>query len=700
MVKIVPEFNNWTRGELSKKMRGRNDLELYRAGLEKQQNFETDIQGSSTYRKGSEFLGETKDNNKAYLYEFIFNEAESYALEFTNTKLRFWTKGVNGKFGIVESSPGVPLEITTSYLEADLAELKVSQSADTMYIAHRNYHPKILVRTGASTFTFNDHTLTGTIPAGMNWTDADNYPDAVNIFERRLLYAGSNNNPQTIFASQSFEYDNFTQGTDDDDGYQYTIGSNKKNRIRWMSSSIDICVIGTQGGHFEMKGAGTTTGITPSNVQINRTTGNNCANLSPLNINNSILYLRSGGEKIESYQYSVDTDGNIAIDRSFLSEEITRSSIKHMTFYNGNIDYLIASLEDGRAVTLVWKPEQSVFAWSDRKTKGKYISFASLPQEIGSNRLIQSVERVIDGSTKNYIEVQAENYNLPDLEDFYTGDKEADVETYKEELYEEQKEYIHVDSSLTYNGLDIGINAGADLTITVNVAGSTDVSVTSTTPIFNINMINNQIREKGKTGWATITGFVSATEVLVTIDAVFVNTTLVAGDYYITANTISGLDHLEGEEVSICVDGGAQPRKTVESGSISLGANDEVQGSVVHVGLPYNGIMKTLNIPVDGPQGSGQAARKNLKNINVQFLETLGAKVGTNIYDLEDLEFLDIFTEGVTNNMDRPPRPFSGYKLVTVKETTQRNKNIVILKDDPTPCTVQQIIPEVNMYNN
>lgn len=695
MVKIIPQFNNWTRGELSKKMRGRNDLDIYRAGLEKQLNFETDLQGSSTYRLGSTFLGETKDNNLAYLYEFVFNEAESYALEFTDGFLRFWTAE-----GIVLDG-GSPLEIATPYAEADLPELKIAQSADIMYIAHRNYAPRVLTRTGANTFTLGLHVLTGTVPTGMDWVgNPETYPDAVGIFERRLIYAGSNANPQTVFGSQSFEYNNFTQGTNDDDGYEYTIGSNRRNRIRWISAFADVAVIGTQGGHFELTGAGTTTGVTPSNVQINRTTSKGCANLQPVNVDNVILYLRSGREIIESYQYSLDSDSNLSIDRIFLSEEITRSGVKHMTFFGGKIDFLVTATDDGRAPSLVWKPEQSVFAWNDKVTEGKYISFASLPQEVGSNRLIQSVSREINGMTMNYIEVRSDTYNLPDFEDFYTGNLDSDKETFKQVLWEAQKEYIHVDSSLTYNGLDIGRNANADITITSNVAESTGVSVTSTQPIFTADSVNNQIRERGCNGWATITSFVSATEVLVTIDVEFCETTLVAGDYYITANTISGLDHLEGEEVSICVDGSAQPRKIVESGSVMLGENDEVQGSVVHVGLPYDGIMKTMNLAIDGPSGSGQAARKLLKNVDIQFLETIGAKVGTDIYRLEELEFLRVFSDNVFNNTDRPPEPFSGYKRVSVKDDTSKDKRVIVLKDDPTPCTIQQIIPEANLYNN
>ena len=49
------------------------------------------------------------------------------------------------------------------------------------------------------------------------------------------------------------------------------------------------------------------------------------------------------------------------------------------------------------------------------------------------------------------------------------------------------------------------------------------------------------------------------------------------------ATTISGLDHLEGQTVSVLADGSTHPDKTVSSGSITL----DRSSTKVKVGLPY-----------------------------------------------------------------------------------------------------------------
>ena len=78
---------------------------------------------------------------------------------------------------------------------------------------------------------------------------SDNYPSVVTFFEQRLVFAGTNNNPQTIFFSKNGSYTDFTTGSNADDALVYTIASNTVNEIRWMSATR-VLVIGTAGGEF------------------------------------------------------------------------------------------------------------------------------------------------------------------------------------------------------------------------------------------------------------------------------------------------------------------------------------------------------------------------------------------------------------------------------------------------------------------
>ncbi|PCI96671.1 MAG: hypothetical protein COB14_09885 [Alphaproteobacteria bacterium] len=71
------------------------------------------------------------------------------------------------------------------------------------------------------------------------------------------------------------------------------------------------------------------------------------------------------------------------------------------------------------------------------------------------------------------------------------------------------------------------------------------------------------------------------------------------------ASTWSGLDHLEGEEVSIVADGAVLPSQTVSGGQITLAE----PVSTVEIGLPYTHIVEPLPPNEVGQVGSGRKLR-------------------------------------------------------------------------------------------
>ncbi|MCP4991634.1 MAG: hypothetical protein GY928_37915, partial [Colwellia sp.] len=78
------------------------------------------------------------------------------------------------------------------------------------------------------------------------------------------------------------------------------------------------------------------------------------------------------------------------------------------------------------------------------------------------------------------------------------------------------------------------------------------------------------------------------------------------------ATIISGLDHLEGEEVAILSDGYTVPDQVVTSGSITL----DVAASKVHVGLRYTPAIETLDI--DTPSESVKAQNISVSKVTIE----------------------------------------------------------------------------------
>ncbi|UVK37638.1 hypothetical protein LHFGNBLO_004703 [Mesorhizobium sp. AR10] len=148
MTTLYPVQDHFTRGEISPRLHARASLDLYRAALSKCENFVTLPHGGIRKRGGTYFVGEVKaSQKKTRAIPFIFSSEQAYCLEFGDLYIRVYAYGA--RVGTVE--------VASPYLEADLFDLAYVQSADQMWITHRNYPPRVLTRTAHTTWTLDDY---------------------------------------------------------------------------------------------------------------------------------------------------------------------------------------------------------------------------------------------------------------------------------------------------------------------------------------------------------------------------------------------------------------------------------------------------------------------------------------------------------------------------------------------------------------
>lgn len=139
---------NFTRGEITPYLHARVDIDDYRAGLALMRNWVPLRYGGMTRCPGTYLYGFAKTAAKtARFIPFLFNRAQTYAIEAGDLYFRFWN--VNGQ---VESPPGTPYEVVTPYLEADLKYIQVRQSGDLVFIFCRGYWPRVLTRTSETSW--------------------------------------------------------------------------------------------------------------------------------------------------------------------------------------------------------------------------------------------------------------------------------------------------------------------------------------------------------------------------------------------------------------------------------------------------------------------------------------------------------------------------------------------------------------------
>lgn len=146
--------------------------------------------------------------------------------------------------------------------------------------------------------------------------------------------------------------------------------------------------------------------------------------------------------------------------------------------------------------------------------------------------------------------------------------------------------------------------------------------------------------------------------------------------------TITGLDHLEGEEVAVLANGAVQASKTVSGGEITI---DEAADRVV-VGLSYTYRASPMRLDITTPAGTTHGSIKKISELIVSFFATGGARYGdgTDTYDID---------WRTTEDYDSPPALFTGDSPnLSFDGGFSTEDNIVISGSDPLPCTIRAII--------
>jgi hypothetical protein len=300
-------------------------------------------------------------------------------------------------------------EIATPYAEADLFDLRFAQSADTMYIVHPSYDVRTLTRTDHNAWTFATPTFSGSPSPGLS--GSDNRPSVVTFFEQRLVFANSNNNPQTVWFSKNGDYTNFTVGTADDDALIYTIASNQVNAVRFLSATR-VLTIGTSGGEYVL--TATNDGpVTPTTTLIRKYSNYGSANVEPVQVADVTLFAQRGGRKVREFRYAgeVNTAGYQAPDMTILAEHITEGGINQFAYQQEPDSVIWAIRADGTLLGLTYRREEEVVAWHKHIIGGSFgsgqavvESIATLPTDTGEDELFMVVKRTIQSVTRRYVE--------------------------------------------------------------------------------------------------------------------------------------------------------------------------------------------------------------------------------------------------------------------------------------------------------
>jgi len=647
------------------------------------------------------------------------------------------------------------------WLATDVGRIVKFNSGEAIITARTN--ATVAVATITTAFT-NDNAI-----AAFNlgaFSDTTGHPSCVSFFEQRLVFAGTKDEPQTLYFSKSGDYENMTTGTNADDAMVYTIASNQVNKIRYLKS-VRTLLIGTTGGEFSVSADGTDAAVTPTNVTIKRQSSFGAANVDAQPAGNAVLFLQRAKRKIRELAYNFDADGYVAPDLTILNETVTDSGINEMAYQQAPDSILWCVRQDGILSGLTYQRTDNVVAWHRHIIGGKsdttkniiqqQISFTANTTTVnGTNNTItlashglatndpiyyyaaaNPITGISSGSLYFVIRTDANTIKLATTAANsaagttigLTGPSTASTQF----IYQG----VNISSNVIYSAAhgfrtgniifydNVGTSIGG---LSENIAyyvsrvddnqfklftDSKLVTVVSLTSAHTSEQTDNILQDAKVESVATISGDLNEDELWI-ISQRWVNGAVrrfvecfsdfdfdetAPQDFKfldshlsysgVAVSSLSGLDHLEGETVSILADGATHATKVVTSGAIALTRS----ATKVVVGLPYASVLQTMRIEAGAGQfeGTAQAKIKRISKVTLRLFETVGAKVGPSLDNLETVPFRT--TSGA---MDLPVSTFlAGDKEVEFADDYNTDGFIFVKQDQALPLTVLALYPTI-----
>ena len=670
MARVAVQLTNFTGGELSPRLDGRNDLQKYPTGCKTLENMIVFPHGSAARRSGTQFVAEVKDSSKeTRLIPFEFSTTQTYMLEFGNQYIRFYKDD-----GQILSS-GSAYEIASPYLEAELFDIKYAQSADVMYLCHPNHPVKKLARTGHTSWTLTSVEFT-------------NGPFMDHNIETTTITASHTNTGQTGTLTISS-----TTGVNSNQGWLSTdvgrlvhmLDGHVKITGYTSSTVVNMEVLsdisnGSATTDFALGSFSSTTGH-PSCVTFFEQRLVFAATLSQPQ---TLFFSKSGDYENMDDNYH----GTVADDDSIIYT-IASNQVNAIRFMTATRTLIIGTAGGEFAVSgggtdIAITPTNILIKKQSNNGAANVDALA-----VGNATLfLQRARRKLRELAYNF---DVDGYVAPDLTILAEHISEGGFKqlSYQQEpnqviwcarndgqlvglTYQREQQVVAWHRHI-FGGVFGSGNAVCDSVATI----PTDDSEYQTWVIVK-RTINGATKRYVE--------YIHQYDFDETDDTSFnfLDSQLSYDGSAVT--TISGLAHLEGQTVSVLADGATHPDKVVSSGDIVL----ERAASKVKVGLGYTSLLQTMRIDAGAQNGTSQSKTKRIYEITARLYESIGVEVGPDLANMERIPF-----RSSANAMNSGVNVFTGDKEIEFRGNYETDGFIFVRQTQPLPLTILSLYPKL-----
>ena len=518
----------------------------------------------------------------------------------------------------------------------------------------------------------------GNTPPGSRnpFATATNWPSCSTYYQQRQVYGATTTSPQTLWFSGTggFQNMNSSQPTKDDDAITRALTSRQVNEIRHLVPGQSLLVM-TSGAEWRCYPGPSAPGLTPAACATLPQTSFGCSHVPPIQTANSVLFVQERGSRVRELRFDVLQDQYQSMDMSVMSSHLfydttAQYTIQEWAFAEEPFRIAWAARDDGTLLGFTFMREHEVYAWHRHATDGAVESVCSIP-EVDGNSLLDAVylivRRTIGGVAKRYVERMAPRHFATMAEAWF------------------------VDCGLQYNGWNTdgtktlaiaGAGYAAGATVTMTAAGFTPFTSGSVGKSYTLRAGSDVVTVQ-------VSAYTDSTHVSAVLGgpAPASLRNIATADWSAMVTVLTGLDHLEGKSVAILGDGSIVPSQPVSGGAVAL----DGAYSKVTAGLPFTADLETLNLELPAQGGTIQGQMKKIAQVTIRVKDARGVAVGLSQGALQEVKQRSAETLGTAM------AAFNGDFAVQVPSEWNRDGRLFVRQSYPLPCTILDLIPEVNL---
>ena len=261
--------------------------------------------------------------------------------------------------------------------------------------------------------------LTGTVAAPPNawslelpaWRVGFGFgcPRTGTVHQQRLICAGTQRFPRTVWGSRVGEPLDFELGTTDDLAFAFTIDGDEASAIKWVSSSSQLMVM-TDSGEYSMR-SGIESALSSTNVRVVPESAHGSAAVRPVTAGDELMMVQRSRLKVRSIAYRYDFDRFGGPDIIAAAEHLAAPGITGLAYVAEPEQMLWAVRSDGKLLSCTIDRDQqpAVMAWTEHDVSGVVECVQALPAG-DRDYLWLIVRRTINGATARTVERLEESW--------------------------------------------------------------------------------------------------------------------------------------------------------------------------------------------------------------------------------------------------------------------------------------------------